>query len=86
MTRTELVQQIVTRLHQLTDIELRDLLLRLEQREAEVTDANLSVITYGADETEHLLSSAKNSEILHQALEELKGKESLLGEANEYVA
>ncbi len=80
MSRFELIEQIMTRLDKLDDEALQRLLLGLED---DITDQNLDVITYGADDTEHLLSSSSNAEILYQAIEELQGQELL---TIEYVA
>jgi uncharacterized protein (DUF433 family) len=46
----------------------------------------IDVITYGADDTEHLLSSSNNAEILKQALEELKGQKLLTPETIDPIA
>ncbi len=69
MARLELIERIVNHLYNLDDEALQDLLLELEHH---ITDESLDVITYGADDTEHLLSSSRNAEILHQAIEELR--------------
>jgi predicted AAA+ superfamily ATPase len=83
MQRFELLGRIVNYLHKLDDEALRDLLAELQ---GEITDASLDVITYGTDDTEHLLSSSGNAERLSQAIEELGGQELLTVELNDYAA
>ena len=84
MKRFELIGQIVTHLHNLDDASLQCLLTELEAAaaaaEEEITDETLEAITYGADDTEHLLSSPNNAEDLHRAIEELQGKDLLMPE------
>ena len=72
MERLELLERIVTHLNELDDEALEDLLSELEP---DITDESLDVITYGADDTEHLLSSSRNAAILNQAMNELQGQE-----------
>ncbi|MEO0491177.1 MAG: hypothetical protein AAFZ49_16740, partial [Cyanobacteria bacterium J06659_2] len=78
MARFELIGRIVENLYQLDDIDLQSLLTQLED---ELTDETITVITYGADDTEHLLSSPRNAEILNQAVEDLKDQELLTPES-----
>ncbi|MEO0533783.1 MAG: hypothetical protein AAF215_07930 [Cyanobacteria bacterium P01_A01_bin.123] len=78
MTRFELIGRIVENLYQLGDIELQALLTQLD---GELTDETITVITYGTDDTEHLLSSPRNAEILNQAVEDLKDQELLTPES-----
>ena len=61
-------------LNKLDDKALEDLFSELER---DITDENLDAITYGADDTEHLLSSSRNAAILHQAMNELQDQELL---------
>lgn len=68
MTRFELIGRITEKLHTLDQDDLLNLLAQLED---EITDENMTVITYGADDTEHLLSNPKNAEILNRAAERL---------------
>ena len=75
MTRFELLGRIMNHLHQLTDVELQTLLTTLED---EITDETLDVITYGTDDTEHLLSSQQNAEDLNQAIQELSHQELII--------
>ena len=51
MERAETIEHIVNHLHSLTDEALQELLTELE---GDITDETLEVITYGADDTEHL--------------------------------
>lgn len=74
MSRFELIEQIMTHLYKLNDESLERLLLGLE---GDITDQSLDVITYGIDDTEHLLSSSNNAELLSQAMDELRGQELL---------
>lgn len=68
MTRFELIGRIVNHLQSLNDSALHSLLAQLE---GNITDDTLDVITYGADDTEHLISSPDNIEDLYDALDEL---------------
>lgn len=68
MKRFELIGRIIYQLQELDDSALHVLLARLE---GNITDETLEVITYGADDTEHLLSSPNNTEDLNDALDEL---------------
>ncbi len=70
MTRFETIGRIVNGLHTMSDKALQDLLLGLEN---DLTNENIESITYGKDDTEHLLSSSINAEDLCQAKGELKG-------------
>jgi hypothetical protein len=83
MSRLQLIERIVAHLHKLDDEVLEDFLLRLEN---DFIDENLDVVTYGADDTEHLLSSSHNVKILSQAVEDLRGQELLTIEPSKYVA
>lgn len=84
MERLELIEQIVTHLHKLDNESLQDLLLDLEQDN--ITDENLDFVTYGANDTEHLLSSSRNAEMLQEAMRELKDRELLTIDLNQNVA
>ena len=77
MARFELIGRIVNRLHMLSDEALQDLLTELE---GDITDKTLEVITYGANDTEHLLSNLCNAEDLQRAIEELNGRDLLIPE------
>ena len=77
MTRFEIIGRIVNHLQMLDDSALQDLLTKLE---GDITDETLDVITYGADDTEHLLSSPSNAEDLNHAIEELRGQDLLVPE------
>ena len=77
MIRLEITNRIMNQLDRLTDAELQDLLNELEN---DIKDENIEVITYGADDTAHLLNSSSNSEDLQQAIEEFKGKDLLMPE------
>ncbi len=79
MTHFEIIGRIVSHLHTMSDEALQDLLVDLE---GDLTDENIEIITYGKDDTEHLLSSTINAEDLRQATEELKDYDLL---APEYV-
>lgn len=79
MTRFELIGRIIHQLHQLNDGELQALLTTLE---TEITDATSDVITYGTDDTEHLLSSERNAADLHQALQELTQQDLIIPDAS----
>ena len=83
MKRFELLGRIVNHLYQLDDEALQDVLAGLE---GDITDESLDIITYGTDDTEHLLSSSGNAERLSQAIEELRGQDLLTVESNEYAA
>ena len=67
----------MSQLQLLSDEMLRDLLNGLED---DITEQNLEVVTYGNDDTEHLLSSSRNAEDLEQAVAELDGKTLLIPE------
>jgi hypothetical protein len=54
--------------------------------EHDITDENLEMVTYGTNDTEHLLNSSKNVEILSQAMEEFQDQALLTVELNPYVA
>ncbi|NEQ97550.1 MAG: hypothetical protein F6K30_12640 [Cyanothece sp. SIO2G6] len=82
MNRFELLGRIITHLHQLNDAALFQLLAQLD---GEITDETLNVITHGADDTEHLLSTPNNATDLEQAMEELK-HHTLPTPETEYVA
>ena len=82
MTRFEIIGRIVNNLQMLDNAALQDLLTKLE---GDITDETLDVITYGADDTEHLLSSSSNAEDLNHAIEELRGQD-LLAPEPEYAA
>jgi len=84
MERLELIERIVNHLHKLNDEALQDLLLDLEQDN--ITDENLDLVTYGANDTEHLLSSSRNAEMLHEAMRELQDRELLTIDSNQNVA
>ena len=71
MSRYEIIGRIVSQLHLLSDQTFQDLLNGLED---DITEQNLEVVTYGNDDTEHLLSSSRNAEDLEQAVAELDGK------------
>ena len=75
MERLELIEWIVTHLHKLNDESLQDLLLDLERDN--ITDENLDLVTYGTNDTEHLLSSSRNAQILQEASIELQDQELL---------
>lgn len=75
MTRFERLGRIMNHLHQLTDVELQTLLTTIE---GDITDETMDVITYGTDDTEHLLSSQQNAEALNQAVEELSHQELII--------
>ena len=77
MTRFETIGRIVAQLHTLSDEALEDLLAEVS---GELTDETVQVITHGADDTEHLLSSAVNAEDLERAEEELEGYKLLTPE------
>ncbi|NET56024.1 MAG: hypothetical protein F6K47_07585 [Symploca sp. SIO2E6] len=77
MIRGEIIEQIVNHLHRLDDTALQDLLAELE---GDITDTTLDIITYGADDTEHLLSSQSNAEDLHHAIAELNAQDLLVPE------
>ncbi|MEM9215824.1 MAG: hypothetical protein AAGD25_15965 [Cyanobacteria bacterium P01_F01_bin.150] len=79
MTRFELLGCIMNHLHQLTDVELQALLTTLE---SEITDETVNAITYGTDDTEHLLSSQQNAEDLKQAVQELSHQELIIPDAS----
>jgi hypothetical protein len=83
MTSVELIQKIIIHLHQLDDEALEDLLSKLER---DITDENLDIVTYGANDTEHLLNSPQNAKILYQTMEELQDQALLTFEQNPYVA
>ncbi len=57
---------------QLQTLENEDLKQLLEQLEDTINDDTMQVITYGANDTEHIQSSAKNARQLEQALEEIR--------------
>ena len=80
MPRFEVIGRIVSYLQILSDEALLDLLVELEDG---FTDESIEVITYGSNDTEHLLSSPSNARDLQQAVEELNGKNLLVPE---YVA
>lgn len=84
MERLELTEQIVTHLHKRDNESLQDLLLDLEQDN--ITDENLNLVTYGANDTEHLLSSSRNAEMLQEAMRELQDRELLTIDSNQNVA
>ena len=77
MTRFELLGRIMNHLHQLTDVELQALLSTLE---IEITDETVDIITYGTNDTEHLLSSQQNAEDLNQAVQELSSQELIISD------
>ncbi len=77
MIRCEIIERIVNHLHRLDDVALQDLLAELE---GDITDKTLDIITYGADDTEHLLSSPSNAEDLNHAIEELMDQDLLVPE------
>ena len=77
MTRFEIIGRIVNHLQMLDNAALQDLLTKLE---GDIIDETLDVITYGADDTEHLLSSPSNTEDLNHAIEELMGQDLLVPE------
>lgn len=78
MTRFELIGRITEKLHTLNQDDLLDLLAQLED---DITDENMTVITDGADDTEHLLSNPKNAADLMRAVEELEGQDLLMPES-----
>lgn len=78
MERAETIEHIVNHLHSLTDEALQELLTELE---GDITDETLEVITYGADDTEHLLSNPSNAKDLQAAIEKLNGQDLLIPEA-----
>jgi len=80
MPRFEVIGRIVSYLQILSDEALLDLLIELENG---FTDESIEVITYGSNDTEHLLSSPSNARDLQQTIEELNGKNLLVPE---YVA
>ena len=80
MPRFEVIGRIVSYLQILSDEALLDLLVELEDG---FTDESIEVITYGSNDTEHLLSSPSNARDLQQTVEELNGKNLLVPE---YVA
>ena len=80
MPRFEVIGRIVSYLQILSDEALLDLLIELENG---FTDESIEVITYGSNDTEHLLSSPSNARDLQQTVEELNGKNLLVPE---YVA
>ena len=80
MPRFEVIGRIVSYLQILSDEALLDLLVELENG---FTDESIEVITYGSNDTEHLLSSPSNARDLQQTVEELNGKNLLVPE---YVA
>ena len=80
MPRFEVIGRIVSYLQILSDEALLDLLVELEDGFA---DESIEVITYGSNDTEHLLSSPSNARDLQQTVEELNGKNLLVPE---YVA
>jgi len=80
MPRFEVIGRIVSYLQILSDEALLDLLIELENG---FTDESFEVITYGSNDTEHLLSSPSNARDLQQTIEELNGKNLLVPE---YVA
>ena len=82
MTRFEILGRIVNLLNQLDDATLQDVLTKLE---GNITDETLDVITYGADDTEHLLSSPSNAEDLNLAVKELS-RQDLLKPKAEHAA
>jgi len=84
MERLELIERIITHLHKLNDEALQDLLLDLEQEQ--ITDENLDLVTYGTNDTEHLLNSSRNAEMLHEAMRELQDQELLTIDSNQNVA
>ena len=75
MIPLEITDRIVNQLHRLNDTELQNLLNELEN---DITDETLEVITYGGDDTEHLLSSSSNRKDLEQAIEEFKKQDLLM--------
>ena len=75
MTRFELLGRIMNHLHQLTDVELQTLLTTLE---GNITDETMDIITYGTNDTEHLLSSQQNAEDLNRAAQELSHQELII--------
>ena len=80
MPRFEVIGRIVSYLQILSDEALLDLLVEIENG---FTDESIEVITYGSNDTEHLLSSPSNARDLQQTVEELNGKNLLVPE---YVA
>ncbi len=77
MPRFEVIGRIVSYLQILSDEALLDLLIELENG---FTDESIEVITYGSNDTEHLLSSPSNARDLQQTIEELNGKNLLVPE------
>jgi hypothetical protein len=69
MNRAEMIGRIVQQLQTLENEDLKQL---LEQLEDTINDDTMQVITYGANDTEHIQSSAKNARQLEQALEEIR--------------
>lgn len=82
MKRFEIIGQIVTHLQTLDDEALQALLTQLQRTRA---DKTADFITYGADDTEHSLSSSRNAEDLNQAMQELAGQDLLMPKS-EYAA
>ena len=75
MTRPEIIGCILEHLHCLDDVSLEKLLAELS---GDISDEMLEVITYGNDDTEHLLSSPINAKHLERAVKELEGHKLLM--------
>ena len=82
MVRLRTIERIVDRLQMLSDEALQDLLTELE---SDITDETLEAITYGDNDTEHLLSHPSNAEDLQQTLHELNEQNLLIPETEHAV-
>lgn len=63
---------------QLQTLENEDLKQLLEQLEDTLNDDTMQVITYGANDTEHIQSSAKNARQLEQALAGIRKNHTII--------
>lgn len=75
MNRSEMIGHIVQRLQTLEDADLQQL---LEQLDTPINDETMQVITYGANDTEHIQSSAKNARNLEQALANIRKHHTII--------
>ncbi len=78
MNRAELIGQIVEHLQTLEDEDLQQMLEQLEDTSEDITDANIQVITYGVDDSEHINSSHKNARDLEQALVHIRSTHTII--------
>lgn len=70
-----MIGRIVQQLQALEDADLQQL---LEQLDNTINDDTMHVITYGANDTEHLQSSAKNTHELEQALADIRKNRTII--------